>query len=145
MRKFSHHGRITCSIEPKHIITRFILGWAYGVYFPISPSDEKFLPCCLLILIKCPDTLKCTPAKKNLKIELCTLLKLSSHHKHCTECKVGNSPKLGPKAMKRALESSFNLKIKSESNHLVDMLRMIEPLSSLLSPASNSRRHFKRS
>ena len=46
--------------------------------------------------------------------------------------KYGNSPKLGPKAMKPTLEFSFYLKIKNESNHLIGMVTMIEPLSSTL-------------
>ena len=37
--------------------------------------------------------------------------------------KYDNSPKLSPKAMKLALESSFYLKIKNESNRLIGIGR----------------------
>ena len=59
--------------------------------------------------------------------------------------KYGYSSKLGPKATKPALESSFYLKIENESNRLIGMVGMIEPLSSILSPASNSRKSLKKS
>ena len=39
----------------------------------------------------------------------------------------GSSPKLGPKAVEPALESSFNMKIKNESNRLIGMVGMIKP------------------
>ena len=58
-------------------IPGFILGGIYGACCPFCPShDDKFLSRCLLILIEHPDTQKCTPAKKNLKIDLLALLKL---------------------------------------------------------------------
>ena len=74
-----------------HIVFRiagFILGRVYGMYSPVCPSDDKFLPLCLLILIKLPDARKCTPTKKNLKIELCALLKLLSQQTDCTICEL---------------------------------------------------------
>ena len=46
--------------------------------------------------------------------------------------KYENPLKLSPRAMKPALESSFYLKVKNESNRLIGMVRMIEPLSSVL-------------
>ena len=46
--------------------------------------------------------------------------------------KYGKSPKVGSKVMKPALEYSFYLKIKNESNHLIGKVGMIETLSSKL-------------
>ena len=69
----------------------FILGWVYEARCPVCPFDEKFLPHCLLILIEHPNTQKCTPVKKNLKIQLHALLKLLSHYKNCTICEVRQS------------------------------------------------------
>ena len=59
--------------------------------------------------------------------------------------KCGSSPKPGSKAMKPALESSFYLKIKNESNLLINMVGMIDLLSNMLSPSSISRRRFEKS
>ena len=59
--------------------------------------------------------------------------------------KYGIPPKLGLKAMKPTLESSFCVKIKNENNRLIDMIGMIEPLSSTLPSASNSSSCFKKS
>ena len=50
---------------------------------------------------------------------------------------------MDPKAMKLALEFSFYMKIKNESNHPIDMVGMIESLSSTLSPLSNSKRDHR--
>ena len=56
-----------------------------------------------------------------------------------------NSSKLCPKAMKPVLESFLYQEIENESNYLIGMVRMIEPLSSELPPSSNSRKCFKKS
>ena len=59
--------------------------------------------------------------------------------------KYSNSPKLAPKVVKPALESSFYLKIKNESNLLINMVGMIDLLSNMLSSSSISRRRFEKS
>ena len=58
--------------------------------------------------------------------------------------KFGNS-KLELKVMKPVLASSFYLKIKNKSSHLIGMVRMVEPLSIMLPPSSNARRYIKKS
>ena len=68
--------------------TGFILGNVYEACHPVCPSDEEFLSQSLLILIDLPNKKKCAPAKKNYKIELCALLKLSSQHTNCTVCEL---------------------------------------------------------
>ena len=73
------------------------------------------------------------------------LLNPLSHHKNRLYVKYGNSPKLSQKTMKPALECSFYLKIKNETNRLIGMFRMIDPLSSTLPPSCNSRRGLKKS
>ena len=59
--------------------------------------------------------------------------------------KYGNSSKLGSKAMKPALENSFYLKIKRESNRLIGIVGMIESLLSRWPLSCNSRKCFKKS
>ena len=59
--------------------------------------------------------------------------------------KYGKSPTLCQKAIKTALESFFFLlKVKNGSNHLIGMVGMIDPLSSILPPSSNSMRCLKK-
>ena len=53
--------------------------------------------------------------------------------------------KLCPKDIKRALESSFYLKMKKDNIRLIGMVGIIEDLFTTLSPSSNSRRCFKKS
>ena len=85
------------------------------------------------------------PPRRNLKIEPHALLNLPHIIKITLYAKHGNSPKLGPKAMKLAFESSFYLKIKNESNRLIGMVGMIEHLSSTLPPSTSSKSCFKKS
>ena len=94
----------------------------------ICPSDAKFPPPCLWFLVELPDTRKCTLPTKNLKIELCVLLKLSSQQTNCTVCELW--------------QFSKNQKWKQSSD---GMVRMIEPLSSMLPPSNYSTRYLKKS
>ena len=71
---------------------------------------------------RAPQHFKYVPTKKNLKIELCSLLKLSSHHKIYFKFEKGNSLKAGPKAMKWTLDQTFYQKIKNEINRLIGMV-----------------------
>ena len=64
----------------------FILGRVYGARCPICPSDDKILPCCLLILTELPNAEKYVLAKKKFKIELCSLLKFSSQQTNFIKC-----------------------------------------------------------
>ena len=110
---------------------------------PRLSFDEKFMSLLPFDPDRAPQNPKMHPHKERINKNRAsqpaktpiTAIKLTLYVKY------GNSPKLGPKAIKSALESFFYLKIKNKSNYLISIVRMIEPLSSTLSPFSNSRRY----